>query len=158
MSQIASVNGGSSKDADLAEYNANKDAYDAAKARGDSAEMARLAARNDAIRKKYGISKDTGKMQSFKDGGIIQGASGSPVTVLAHAGEIVLNPQQQAALWNTLNAPSMSAGPVAASPVITNHIDMSVNDVALTDKADIQTLYSERERVAARIQAQGVKL
>lgn len=158
MGQITSVNSGSGSDAELAEYNSNKDAYEAAKARGDSAEMARLAARNEAIRKQHGIVKDTGKLQSFKDGGIIQGASGSPVMVQAHAGEIVLNPQQQAALWSTLSAPSMSAGPTVASPVITNHIDMSVNDVALTDKADIQTLYSERERVAARIQAQGVKL
>lgn len=144
---------------ELAEYNANKDAWNAAKARGDSSEMARLSARNDELRKKYGITQDTGKLQSFKDGGIIKGASGSAVLVQAHAGEIVLNPQQQAALWDTIMTPSTAQPNANPAPTqIINHIDMSVNDVELTDKTDIQMLYNERERVATRLQSQGVKI
>ncbi len=159
MATIAATKADTSRADDLAEYNANKDAWTAAKARGDSAEMARLAARNEAIRKQYGITQDTGKLQSFSAGGIVQGQRGAAVPVIAHAGEIVLNPQQQATLWATLSGgPSLAPSTTTPAQSIVNHIDMSVNDVALTDKADIETLYSERERVAARIQAQGVKL
>ena len=157
MSQISRAV--ATSDDDLAEYNANKDAWAAAKSRGDAEEMARLSARNEELRKKYGVDKDTGKLQSFKVGGIVQGQTGAPVLAQVHAGEMVLNPQQQAALWDALTggrtvAPSANAAPVTQ---ITNHIDMSVNDVELTDKADISTLYDERQRVFTRIQAQGVK-
>lgn len=140
---------------DLAEYNANKDAWDAAKAKGDTAEMARLTARNEELRKLYGIDKDTGKLQQFATGGIVQGAAGSTVPVIAHAGEMILNPEQIGNLFRMI-----AAGPsdtVAAPTQVVNHIDMSVNDVTLADKADTETLYDERARAVQRLQTQGVK-
>lgn len=156
MATIAAVN---SRDSDLAEYNANKDAWAAAKARGDADEMARLAARNEELRKKYGITKDTGKLQTFKVGGVVQGSPGEPVPIIAHAGEIVLNPQQQAALWDVLNG-GRALAPATATPSqsIVNHIDMSIDKVEVADPDTAEALYNERERVAARLQSQGVKL
>ncbi|MFK4166634.1 hypothetical protein ACI2LM_10245 [Paenibacillus lautus] len=157
MAQISRVT--ATPDSDLSEYNANKDAWSAAKARGDSAEMARLAARNEELRKKYGIAQDTGKLQTFHGGGVIQGRSGEETVVLAKAGEMVLNPQQQAALWDTLSgramAPATNASPAVTT--ITNHFDMGADEVVLTDKADIATFYDERARTVQRLQTQGVK-
>lgn len=157
MAQISRVS--ATPDSDLSEYNANKDAWSAAKARGDSAEMARLAARNEELRKKYGIAQDTGKLQTFHGGGVIQGRSGEETVVLAKAGEMVLNPQQQAALWDTLSgramAPATNASPAVTT--ITNHFDMGADEVVLTDKADIAALYDERARTVQRLQTQGIK-
>ncbi|WP_268893512.1 phage tail tape measure protein [Paenibacillus xylanilyticus] len=140
---------------DLAEYNANKDAWDAAKAKGDTAEMARLTARNEELRKLYGIDKDTGKLQQFAEGGVVQGPRGAAVPVIAHAGEIILNPEQIGNVFRMI-----ASGPsdtVAAPTQVVNHIDMSVNDVTLADKADTETLYDERARAVQRLQTQGVK-
>lgn len=159
-SKLSSIQSVSSYDSMLSEYNANKDLWDAAKVRGDYAEMARLNTRNEEIRKMYGISQDTGKLQAFRDGGVVGGIRGSAVPVVAHAGEMLLNDRQQAALFAMLDSPFKSAPSIGSSaPVqhITNHIDMSVNDVTLEDDADIETLYSERERVATRLHATGVK-
>lgn len=144
-----------SSNADLTEYNANKDAWAAAKAKGDTAEMARLTARNEELRKLYGIDKDTGKLQQFKVGGVVQGAPGSAVPVIAHAGEMILNDAQIGNLFRMI-----AAGPseTSAQPTqVVNQFDMSVNGVTLTDRADTETLYDERARVAQRLQAQGVK-
>ncbi|WP_405153125.1 phage tail tape measure protein [Paenibacillus sp. FSL K6-0108] len=153
LATLAAPVGG--ENADLAEYNANKDAWTAAKSRGDTAEMARLSARNDELRKLYGIEKDTGKLQAFATGGIVQGAAGSAVPVIAHAGEMILNDAQIGNLFRMIaDGPSDS---VAAPTQVVNHIDMSVNDVTLTDKADTETLYDERARAVQRLQTQGVK-
>ncbi|WP_434750262.1 phage tail tape measure protein [Paenibacillus amylolyticus] len=146
---------GSSSNADLTEYNANKDAWAAAKAKGDPADMARLTSRNEELRKLYGIDKDTGKLQQFKVGGIVQGAAGSAVPVIAHAGEMILNDAQIGNLFRMI-----ATGPseTSAQPTqVVNQIDMSVNGVTLTDRADTETLYDERARVAQRLQTQGVK-
>lgn len=145
--------------ADLAEYNANKDAYDAAAARGDRAEMERLRARNQAIRDKYGITQDTGRLQSFATGGIVRGKNGEPVIVQAHAGEMVLNAQQQAVLFEALAGVSKRpvAQPLAPVTQITNHIDMSAGEVVIEDTADARTFYDERVRVMERLQTLGVK-
>ncbi len=146
---------GNSTNADLTEYNANKDAWAAAKAKGDTAEMARLTARNEELRKLYGIDKDTGKLQQFKVGGVVQGAPGSAVPVIAHAGEMILNDAQIGNLFRMI-----AAGPseTSAQPTqVVNQFDMSVNGVTLTDRADTETLYDERARVAQRLQTQGVK-
>lgn len=157
MAQISRVT--ATPDSDLSEYNANKDAWSAAKKRGDAEEMARLAARNEELRKKYGIAQDTGKLQTFHGGGVIQGRSGEETVVLAKAGEMVLNPQQQAALWDTLSgramAPATNASPAVTT--ITNHFDMGADEVVLTDKADIAAFYDERARTVQRLQTQGVK-
>lgn len=159
MAQLTTDIADDPRDRDLAEYNANKDAWSAAKARGDSAEMARLAARNEELRRLYGIAQDTGKLQSFSIGGIVKGARGEAVPVIAHAGEMVLNTQQQAALWAALSGngaivPTANGAPTTS---IVNHIDMGVDEVVLTDKADIAMYYDERARVVERLQTQGVK-
>lgn len=145
------------KAADLAEYNANKDAYDKAKTSGDTAQMAQLAARNAALRQQYGITADTGKLQSFKNGGIVQGPPGAAVMVLAHPDEIVLNPQQQSALWQMITAPKAVSNAPSSPTYITQEIDMSVNDVTLADGLGVATLYDERARAAQRLQTMGVK-
>jgi TP901 family phage tail tape measure protein len=157
MAQISRVT--ATPDSDLSEYNANKDAWSEAKKRGDSAEMARLAARNEELRKKYGIAQDTGKLQTFHGGGVIQGRSGEETVVLAKAGEMVLNPQQQSALWDALSGRAMApvANAAPAVTTITNHFDMGADEVVLTDKADIATFYDERARTVQRLQTQGVK-
>lgn len=160
MATITATNEASQRASDLAEYNANKDAWAAAKARGDSAAMAQLAARNEELRKKYGIEKDTGKLQSFSTGGIVQGNRGEPVIAQVHAGELVLNPQQQAALWDALNGGrTMTPAGTAPTPApsVTN-IDMSIQNVEVADPDTAEALYNERERVAARLQSQGVKM
>jgi TP901 family phage tail tape measure protein len=157
MAQISKVT--ATPDSDLSEYNANKDAWASAKARGDSAEMARLAARNEELRKKYGIAADTGKLQSFAVGGVVEGRSGEAVIAQVHAGEMVLNAQQQSALWGALSGRTMAPAANAAPAVttITNHFDMGADEVVLADKADIATFYDERARTVQRLQTQGVK-
>lgn len=155
MSQVS----GLSANDELAEYNANKDAWDAAKARGDKAEMARLTARNEEIRRKYGITQDTGKLQSFAVGGIVRGRSGEPVIAQVHAGEMVLNAQQQEVLFEALAG--VSARPVtqpAAGPTqIVNNFDLGVDELTLADDTDVRTYFDERVRFVQRAQTQGVK-
>ena len=118
--------------------------------------MAQLAARNQEIRTLYGIAQDTGKLQSFASGGIVQGRYGEPVIVEAHAGEIVLNSRQQAALFAALSAPRLaSAAPVV--PVTNVSIDMGVDHVTLEDRADTAVFFDERARVVERFRAMGGK-
>lgn len=152
----------SQADLDLAEYNANKDAWDAAKARGDKEEMARLTSRNEEIRRKYGIEKDTGKLDrlpSYDVGGVIPGPVGAPVPIVAHGGEIYLNPEQQANLFRMLDAPrtlpadrSQAAVP---QQIIHNTFDMSIGTVEVSDQTDAEILYTERERAARRLATTG---
>jgi TP901 family phage tail tape measure protein len=150
-----------SQAADVARYAANGAAWNAAKAVGDKAEMARATAENDALRKKYGMTKDIGYLQTFSAGGIVQGTPGQAVMAQVHSGEIVLNPQQQTALFEALARPAVNArsgvGPVSPVTNIVNNIDMSVNDVEVTGKADAATIYDERLRAVSRIQATGGK-
>ncbi len=159
-----SIGGGSSfsqAELDLAEYNANKDDWDAAKARGDKEEMARLSARNEEIRRIYGIEKDTGKLDrlpSFDVGGVIPGPAGTPVPIVAHGGEIYLNPEQQANLFRMLDAPRTppaDRAPAAPQQIIHNTFDMSVGTVEVNDQTDAEILYTERERAARRLATTG---
>lgn len=157
MSQIQSMSAHSSE---LEEYNANKDAWNAAKSRGDSAEMARLNARNEEIRSKYGIGKDSGKLPSFDVGGVVPGPVGHPMFAVVHGGEAFFNQRQLSRLFAMLDAPVSAMRydrPMASAQSIVNNIDMSVNDAVFEDGADVQTLYSERERTARRLQTMGVK-
>nr|WP_276570012.1 phage tail tape measure protein [Paenibacillus alvei] len=158
MSQIQSMSAHSSE---LDEYNSNKDAWSAAKARGDSAEMARLNSRNEEIRRKYGIGKDTGKLPSFDVGGVVPGPIGHPMFAVVHGGEAFFNQRQLSRLFAMLDTPVSAMRydrpTVAPAQSIVNHIDMSVNDAVFEDGADVQTLYSERERTARRLQTRGVK-
>ncbi|GGG15783.1 hypothetical protein [Paenibacillus aceti] len=147
---------------ELAEYNANKDAWAAAKARGDTAEMARLNVRNQAIRDKYGILEDSGqKLQSFAVGGIVRGANGEPVIAQVHAGEMVLNARQQAVLFDALQGAASRTvsqpGGAVTTTTITNHYDLGVDEVVLEDRADIRGFFDERARFAQRTQNRGDK-
>lgn len=167
MSEIASLSAatgssgsevagsGASRSAlDLAEYNSNKDAWDAAKARGDKAEMARLTARNEEIRKLYGIEKDTGKLPSFDVGGVVPGPIGAPMQAIIHGGEVIFNPGQFENMFRRLTAPVASpALSQPATPVqhIENHFDMSVGTVQIEDQPDAEIMYTERERTARRL-------
>ncbi|MCM3175938.1 phage tail tape measure protein [Paenibacillus sp. MER 99-2] len=152
MASLAAPVGGTNTD--LAEYNANKDAWTAAKAKGDTAEMARLSARNDELRKLYSIERDTGKLQAFATGGVVKGAPGSAVPVIAHAGEMILNEGQ---IGNLLRMIDTGAVAGAQAPQITNHFDMSVAELTLTDRADVDLFITERERMAMRNQTRGSK-
>lgn len=139
---------------DLAEYNANKDAWDAAKARGDKAEMARLTARNEEIRKLYGIEKDTGKLPSFDVGGVVPGPIGAPMQAIIHGGEAIFNPGQFENMFRRLTAPIASpALSQPATPIQRNeyNFDMSVGAVTIEDQTDAEILYTERERTARRL-------
>ncbi|WP_339814973.1 hypothetical protein [Paenibacillus sp. FSL R5-0928] len=157
MASITQINAESKKASDLAEYNANKTAWTAAKASGNTAEMARLNARNEELRKLYGVSSDTGVLQAFKDGGIVKGAPGAAVPVIAHASEMYLNPQQQATLFDMIASPRMSPQAPASVTNIVQNIDLGVDEVTLADKADIATFYDERTRALSRLQSMGVK-
>ncbi|PJN56111.1 hypothetical protein PAEVO_28340 [Paenibacillus sp. GM2FR] len=159
LSNIAKVSDPSiAANADLDEYNANKDAWSAAKARGDTDEMARLTARNEELRRLYGVDKDTGKLQAFKDGGIVQGSPGEAVPVIAHAGEMYLNPEQQNTLWKLVSGQAAAPTASKAEPVImqtVNHIDMSIERVEVQDPTDAEILYTERERTFRRLATTG---
>lgn len=162
LASLTSASGPSQQANDLQEYNSNKDAWDEAKARGDQDEMARLTARNNEIRRKYGIEKDTGKLDnlpSYDVGGVIPGPIGVPVPIVAHGGEIYLNPEQQANLFRMLDSPKPTSGvgqaPVQPQQIIHNTFDMSVGLVTIEDQPDAEIMYTERERAARRLATTG---
>ncbi|MFD2413673.1 hypothetical protein ACFSX3_27780, partial [Paenibacillus rhizoplanae] len=158
MAEVAATKAASQKEADLDEYNANKDRWTAAKTRGDKAEMARLAARNQELRDLYGVGGDTGKkLQHFSAGGIVQGAAGSAVPVIAHGQELILNASQQAALWDMIVTPRVAAQAPAAPTYITQNIDMGAENVTLTDKADVGMYFDEKARAAQRLATMGIR-
>ncbi|MEC0241978.1 transglycosylase [Paenibacillus dokdonensis] len=152
----------SQKELDLEEYNSNKDAYDAAKASGNKAEMNRLASRNQQIRDQYGVTQDTGKLQHFKEGGVVQGQKGQAVPVVAHAGEMYLNDQQQSNLFKLLNfkTPKFSMpDPVSfktssQNPVeYHNHFAINSGDTYIEDESSARVYWSERDTFIRRTQA-----
>lgn len=161
LASLAAISGPSQADRDLTEYNANKDAWKAAKAAGNSAEMAKLNARNDEIRKQYGITEDTGKLDrlpSFDVGGVVPGPIGAPMRAIIHGGEVIFNPGQFENMFKRLTAPvSSPALTQASTPIqhIENHFDMSVGTVAIEDQTDAEVMYTERERTARRLVATG---
>ncbi|MEK5417026.1 phage tail tape measure protein [Paenibacillus sp. FSL L8-0708] len=160
MAAIASTKASAQKDIDLAEYNANKDLYDVAKSTGNKAEMARLGARNQSLRDLYGITSDTGKLQSFDVGGVVPGPIGAAVPAIVHGGEGIFNQSQLRGLFRILDTPSLlgaASGISKSETHIVNHFDMSVNDVKLEDRVDTETVYTEREKSARRLQTMGVK-
>ncbi|MEK4157594.1 hypothetical protein NYE27_21095 [Paenibacillus sp. FSL R10-2779] len=157
MASITQINAESKKAADLARYNSNKDAYDVAKKSGNTTEMSRLQTENQAIRDLYGIGVDTGKLQAFKVGGIVQGAVGEAVPAIVHGGEMVLTAAMQATLWDAVSNPRMVAQYPSAVTNITNNIDMGAENVTLTDRADIGMYYDEKARAFSRIASTGVK-
>ncbi|WP_342570353.1 NlpC/P60 family protein [Paenibacillus sp. FSL R5-0749] len=157
------------KEIDLYTYNANKDAWDAAKARGDAETMRLLQEQNDAIRKKYGIGKDTGKLQHFSEGGVVKGPRGAAVPVIAHAGEAILNDRQQDSLFNLLNLrmhrldftmPEFSV-PHASNGVnperTGNQFVIKSGDTYIADESAAKVFWSERDNLMRRMQARGGK-
>ncbi|MDR0269643.1 phage tail tape measure protein [Paenibacillus sp.] len=151
----------SQKDLDLQEYNGNKDAYEAAKTKGNIAEMKRLSERNQQLRDKYGISKDTGKLQHFKDGGIVQGQRGQAVPVVAHAGEMYLNDQQQSNLFKLLNfkmpkftMPDRSSfKSTVQNPVVNhNYFTVTSGNTYIEDGSAAKVYWSERDNFIRRSQ------
>nr|WP_154957430.1 NlpC/P60 family protein [Paenibacillus xylanexedens] len=157
------------KEIDLYTYNANKDAWDAAKARGDVETMRLLQEQNDAIRKKYGIDKDTGKLQHFSEGGVVKGPRGAAVPVIAHAGEVILNDRQQDSLFNLLNLRmhrldftmpefSVSQGSNGVNPERTsNQFVIKSGDTYIADESAAKVFWSERDNLMRRMQARGGK-
>ncbi|MDK8182117.1 phage tail tape measure protein [Paenibacillus sp. UMB4589-SE434] len=159
MAYITSANatlGMSEKERDLQRYNANIDKWNA----GDAKTKAEAHDENVALRNKYGITKDTGKLQKFKTGGIVQGVRNEEVPVIAHAQEMVLNDYQQGNLFKLLNMslPSLKmATPSFAmasgeSYDVTNHYTVS-NVVHLHDDADIDSFYSGADSLVRRFQS-----
>ncbi|WP_256700950.1 transglycosylase [Paenibacillus sp. P46E] len=163
------VGGIAQRASDTLEYNANKDAWDAAKEAGNKAEMERLAARNEELRKKYGIVKDSGKIQSFSEGGKVKGPRGAATMIEAHAGEIVLNDRQQSNLFKLLNfnMPSLNFSmPQFSMPAASGNGGGSVNrsetvfnmgDTYIADESTARVFWSEKENLVRRFQASGVK-
>ncbi|QDH23453.1 NlpC/P60 family protein [Saccharibacillus brassicae] len=152
---------------DLYTYNANKEAWDLAKARGDAAAMKTLAAQNEALRKKYGLGKDTGKIQQFSEGGVVQGMRGAAVPVIAHAGEIFLNDPQQQNLMKLLNMslPKIDFSMPSFTPATTNNNTTSIDnrvylnrgDTILQDQADVTAYWTEEENFMRRQSVRGRK-
>lgn len=152
---------------DLYTYNANKEAWDLAKARGDAAAMKTLAAQNEALRKKYGLGKDTGKIQQFSEGGVVQGMRGAAVPVIAHAGEVVLNDLQQHNLMKLLNMslPKIDFSMPSFTPATTNNNTTSIDnrvylnrgDTILQDQADVTAYWTEEENFMRRQSVRGRK-
>ncbi|NUU74185.1 phage tail tape measure protein, partial [Paenibacillus xylanilyticus] len=160
MSTVSNLTGNSQQALDLQEYNANKDAYNAAKAAGNKEEMQRLAERNQAIRNQYGIAKDTGKLDSFDVGGVVPGAPGEPMQAVVHGEEAIFNRHQLNNLFRLLEVPQLTMKPEQAAPPVqevTQHFNMSTGTVVLEDKADIDMYYNGRERLARNLQTKGVK-
>ncbi|MNC26070.1 hypothetical protein D3C75_741870 [compost metagenome] len=164
ITSLSSQTASSQKDIDLAEYNSNKDRWEAANIRGDSAEMARLAGRNAELRSKYGIASDTGKLQQFAEGGIVKGARGEAVPVIAHAGETILNEKQQANLFRMLDisTPVVNvSSPSSSSAIqnITNHYTVAHHgDVNMQD-GDTATYFNEQNNLLKKMQSRtGAKI
>lgn len=159
LSSIASIDSGMSQEAlDLQEYNTNKDAFNAAKSAGNKSEMARLNQRNQELRNQYGVKKDTGKLPSFDVGGRVPGPVGAPMQAIIHGGEAIFNPNQLDNLFRLLEVPralpAYDRGQASPQQVI-NHFDMSVGNVEVTDGADAEILYTQRERTARRLATSG---
>ncbi|WFR64313.1 hypothetical protein P9222_09140 [Paenibacillus amylolyticus] len=160
MTTVSSLTGNSQQALDLQEYNANKDAYDAAKAAGNKTEMQRLAQRNQSIRDLYGIDKDTGKLPSFDVGGVIPGPAGQPMQAVVHGEEALFNRHQLNNLFRLLDVPKLTIKPEQAqvpATQVTNHIDLSTDTVVLEDKADMDMYSNGKERLARSLQRLGMK-
>ncbi|HIW31473.1 MAG TPA: hypothetical protein IAA29_01695, partial [Candidatus Paenibacillus intestinavium] len=156
---------GDSPESDIVEYNSNKDAWEKAKASGNTNEMNNLSTRNQEIRDKYGIVKDTGKLQHFSEGGRVQGMRGQAVPVVAHAGELVLNDIQQSNMFKLLNLSlpkldfSMPSFNMAAgsneSIVNHNYYTVSTGDVNIDDPSSARSFWNERDNLVRRFQSKG---
>jgi hypothetical protein len=163
MSSITNLSQ-SQEQIDLQRYNTNIDAWYT----GDAATKQRVHEENDTFRNKYGIPEDSGKLQHFKDGGVVQGRLGAPQPVIAHAGEMYINPMQQSNLFKLLNfampqinfsMPSFDFPKASNVTYVTQHFDLSADSVNLQDKSDVRTFFTERDTLVRRLQkTSGVKM
>ncbi|SPY16096.1 SPBc2 prophage-derived uncharacterized transglycosylase yomI [Paenibacillus polymyxa] len=163
----ASLDTGSSiseKDSDLARYNSNIDKWYSAGA----AEKGKLHEENAALRNKYGIKKDTGKLQKFHSGGIVQGDRGAEVPVIAKAGEMYLNDQQQSNLFNLISFKmprldfsmpnfSMASGEGTNPQYNNNYYTVTSGDTYIEDESAAKVFWTERDNLVRRLQARGGK-
>lgn len=163
-SNISSGRTFSEEEQDLIRYNNNIDKWYS----GSAEDKARVNSENEALRKKYGISKDPGKkLQHFKEGGIVKGIRGQEVPVISHAGEMYINEQQQSNLFKLLNfkmptlnfsMPNFSL-PVASggsNPQINhNYFTLSSGDTYIEDESTARVYWSERDTFVRRMQARG---
>lgn len=163
MSRLGSLR--SQYDLDLEEYNNNKDRWEEAAARGDTAAMDRYNQRNDQLRNQYGVGEDTGKLQHFSEGGQVKGQLGQPVGVIAHAGELILNQNQQSNLFKLLNmtAPqvTMPTFDYSGPKQVNNYyysFDNSIGSVAVNDGNGTAGLYDQRDGLIERQRALGMKV
>ncbi|MFB5761101.1 transglycosylase [Paenibacillus medicaginis] len=159
------VNSSTQKEKDLARYNANIDKWYS----GSAAEKATAHKENEELRKKYGITKDSGKLQKFHSGGIVQGDRGAEVPVIARAGEIYLNDQQQSNLFKFINfkMPSLDFSmpefsmPMASGGAypqqISNHFAINSGDTYIEDESAAKVFWSEKDNLIRRLQARGGK-
>ncbi|MEC0233736.1 phage tail tape measure protein [Paenibacillus kribbensis] len=164
----ASLDTGSSfsqKDSDLERYNSNIDKWYSAGA----TEKAKLHEENAALRNKYGIKKDTGKLQKFHSGGVVQGDRGAEVPVIARAGEMYLNDQQQSNLFKIINFKmpalnfsmpdfSMPMASGGSNPQqISNQFVIKSGDTYIEDESAAKVFWTERDNLVRRLQARGGK-
>ncbi|WP_418026224.1 hypothetical protein [Paenibacillus sp. JJ1722] len=163
----ASLDTGSSfsqKDSDLERYNSNIDKWYSA----GTAEKAKLHEENAALRNKYGIKKDTGKLQKFHSGGIVQGDRGAEVPVIARAGEMYLNDQQQSNLFNLISFKmprldfsmpsfSMASGDGTNPQYNNNYYTVTSGDTYIEDESAAKVFWTERDNLVRRLQARGGK-
>ncbi|OME10533.1 phage tail tape measure protein [Paenibacillus odorifer] len=166
-----SVVGTSKKDLDLIEYNANKDAWTAAQSSGNTTEAAKLTARNEELRKLYGITKDTGKLQSFHTGGEVKGDfKGQEVIVKAKVGERFYTEQQHDNLFKmpefkmpsinySLPQFSMPAASGSSNPQHTSTTSVTFSgDTYIEDSSTARVYWNERDNFVRRAQSRtGVK-
>ncbi|MGG6309784.1 phage tail tape measure protein [Paenibacillus macerans] len=160
------VGGGTSlseEDQDLNRYNNNVDKWYS----GTAEEKAAAHAENEALRQKYGIRKDTGKLQHFKTGGVVRGMRGEATPVVAHAGEMYINEQQQSNLFKLLNfkmptlnfsMPSFSlpAASGGSNPQVNNnYFTVSTGDTYIEDESTARVFWSEKDNFIRRMQSKG---
>jgi|GEM_PF-6242339 len=86
---------------------------------------------------------------SFDTGGIVPGSFSQPVPITAHGSEMVLNPRQQAKLWNAANGGSMGGG----QPVIV-HNSFTIN--AMDGRSVERMLIEKREFINGMV-ADGIR-
>ncbi|WP_346834513.1 phage tail tape measure protein [Paenibacillus polymyxa] len=152
------------KERDLLNYNSNIDKWKT----GDAVAKSEAHAENDYLRKKYGIVKDTGKLQKFHSGGIVQGDRGAEVPVIAKAGEMYLNDQQQSNLFNLISFKmprldfsmpnfSMASGEGTNPQYNNNYYTVTSGDTYIEDESAAKVFWTERDNLVRRLQARGGK-
>jgi hypothetical protein len=147
---------------DLQRYNSNIDKWNS----GDQTAKDSAHTENEAYRQKYNIPADSGKLQHFKDGGLVRGMKSQPVPVIAHAGEMFINERQQDNLFKLLNIAmpkiSMPSLDFAGPKTVINQyysFDNSINGgVAVNGTNGVAGLYDQRGGIIERQRSIGEKV